>query len=288
MNEKALRTMVKNALLTQMAVKGDFQVPVSSSNRHIHLSQRELAQLFGRGYQLKKLRDLVQPGQYACEECVTLETCKGKLKLRVVGPVRRETQIEISCTDAIKYGIKPVVRMSGDTAGTPGGVLRNGTRVVNIMKGIMVAARHLHMSDAQAAAYGMKDGDVVSLHVEGERAAVFGNIVVRTGDGHELEAHIDTDEANAAGLHDGAICRIEKQEATAPKAAEDKAGDAESTTDDAPERALITEEDIKAARQKGQAVVTYSKTSIITPLARDTALEYNIELRCVQRGKETE
>lgn len=281
MNEKALRTLVERIVLTELAKSGELIVPVNSSNRHIHLSQKDLEQLFGAGYQLKKLRDLAQPGQYACEERVTLETPKGKLALRVVGPVRKETQIELSFTEMIKLGITPMVRMSGDSAGTPGGVISNGDTKVTLERGIMVAARHLHMSANQAKAYGLSNGDTVSLHATGIRDTIFGNVVVRCGDGHELEAHIDKDEANAAGLIDGALCRIVKQAEQQQKA---QASVSTTGTPVKPvkvkkERRLITEDDVKAAHAAGQTSVPHDKNDIITPLAKDAAWELGIELQ---------
>ena len=287
MNEKALRTLVESIVLTELAKNGEFFVPVSSSNRHIHLSQKDLEQLFGAGYQLKKMRDLVQPGQYACEERVTLEMPKGKLVLRVVGPVRKETQIEISYTEATKYGVTPLVRMSGDTAGTPGGVLRNGDRQITIPRGIMVAARHLHMSAPQAEAYGLRDGDIISLCAEGPREIVYRNVIVRAGEGHLLEAHIDIDEANAAALKDGTLCRIEKETKQASAPDSTPAEKIKLPLKGKKERVLITEDDLKAARAAGQTVVIHDEDAIITPLARDAAWEYHIELRCAQHKKES-
>ena len=208
MNQKELEGVVLRLVLTEVGRRGERFVPVTSSNRHVHLSQPDVERLFGAGYRLTRMRDLAQPGQYACNETVTMECPKGSTTLRVVGPARKETQIELSYTDCFKLGVKPVLRMSGDTAGTPGCVLRNGDRQVVIDRGVIVAARHLHMAPAEAAAYGLKDGDVVALAVEGPRATTLDNLVVRSGEAHSLEAHIDKDEANACALEDGQLCRI--------------------------------------------------------------------------------
>ena len=208
MNQNELAGVVLRIVLTEVARRGERFVPVNSSGRHVHLSQADVERLFGAGYRLTKLRDLMQPGQYACNETVTLTCEKGSTSLRVVGPARKETQIELSYTDCAKLGVKPVLRMSGDTAGTPGCTLSNGERRVTLDHGVIVAARHLHMSPTEAAAYGLKDGDTVALVVEGERAATLDNLVVRSGEAHSLEAHIDKDEANACGVADGQLCRI--------------------------------------------------------------------------------
>ncbi len=275
MDERALRITVERIVLTELAKSGELIVPVNSSNRHIHLSQKDVDALFGAGYQLKKLRDLAQPGQYACEERVTLETPKGKLSLRVVGPVRKETQAELSLTEMVKLGIAPMVRMSGDSAGTPGGVISSGDRRVTLERGIMVAARHLHMTDAQAKAYGFKNGDVVSLLAEGLRETVFNNVIVRCGEGHDLEAHIDKDEANAALLADGALCGVIRQPQAAQAAIKAPAVSVKSATK---QRRLITEDDVKAAHAAGFTSVPHDEKDIITPLAKDAAWELGIEL----------
>lgn len=219
MNEKELQGMVLRIVLTELAKTGERFVPVSSSNRHVHLCQADVERLFGAGYQLTKMRDLAQPGQYACNESVTMECEKGKISLRVVGPARKETQIELSYTDCFKLGVTPMLRMSGETAGTPGCTLSNGDRRVTIDRGVIVAARHLHMSPAEAAGFGLKDGDVVALEVEGPRSTVLHNVAVRSGDAHSLEAHIDKDEANACGVADGQLCRIRLAGAPAQPAA---------------------------------------------------------------------
>ncbi len=314
MNETELSGIVLRIVLTELAKAGERFVPVSSSNRHVHLSQADVERLFGPGYQLTKMRDLVQPGQYACNESVTMECAKGSISLRVVGPARKETQIELGISDCFKLGVKPVLRMSGETAGTPGCVLSNGSRRITIDRGVIVAARHLHMSPLEAAGYGLKDGDVVALQVEGERAAVLENLVVRSGEAHSLEAHIDKDEANACGLADGALCRIlcaprnvtPKQSPLAPQAANPmiqtyipkasppaaqpapaihtyvptKPTEIKTTMLDLSlePRRFISEEDVLTAARAGHKLIRHGKDAIITPLARDAASAKGIEL----------
>lgn len=180
---------------------GRIFVPVASSARHIHLCRADVEKLFGKGYQLQKFRDLSQPGQFACKEQLTVVGPKGQLqKVRVLGPERKATQVEIAFTDSFALGIRPPVRMSGKTAGTPGCKLIGPAGEAEISEGVIVAARHLHLSAAQAAMFGLKDGQSVSLRSEGERAVVFENVIVRAGNGHDMEVHIDTDEANAAAM----------------------------------------------------------------------------------------
>ena len=194
-----------------LAGQGRYYVPAAASNRHIHLSQKMLEQLFGNGYTLKTMRPLSQPGQYACEEKLTLVGCKGKIEsIRILGPMREETQVEISLTDSFVVGIPPVVRMSGDLNGTPGGKLIGPAGEVELRQGVIVSARHLHVSDEEALWYGIKSGDVVSVKKTGLRPATFGNVLVRAGEAHALELHIDTDEANAAVIKNGDLLELIK------------------------------------------------------------------------------
>ncbi|MEA4997883.1 MAG: phosphate propanoyltransferase [Candidatus Limiplasma sp.] len=316
MSEKELYGVVLRGVLTELAKAGERFVPVMSSNRHIHLCQADVERLFGVGYQLTRLRDLEQPGQYACNETVTMVCEKGKTLLRVVGPVRKETQIELSYTDCFKLGVKPVLRMSGETAGTPGCTLQQGERSVTLDHGVIVAARHLHMSPEEAAAYGLRDGDRVALQVEGARAAVLENLVVRSGKEHRLEAHIDKDEANACGLTDGQLCRIlcaprlRQAGASVPQLHPPKdspvlhtyvpgkvakpAASAPLPTTYQPQtpievkttmldlsrepRCLLTEEGVLAAVKAGHRLIRFGKDAILTPLARDAAAAHGIEL----------
>ena len=287
MNDQELRGRIQRLVLTELARLGRAYAPVMSSNRHCHLSREDTERLFGPGYQLTKLRDLVQPGQFACNEKVTLETPKGSVSLRVVGPVRKETQVELSLTDCAKLGLKPPVRMSGRLENTPGGILRQGDRSVQLAKGVIVAARHIHMSAEEAAAFGVRDGDTVSLQVEGSRALTLENVIVRSGDGHVLEVHIDKDEANACGLEDGTLCRVivpgRRGEPALPARPADPSGPAEPARQTmldltGERRRLITEEDVRSAERRGIRLIRYGRDAIVTPLARDTASEKHIEL----------
>lgn len=184
-------------------------VPCGVSNRHIHVSQADLETLFGKGYTLKEMKPLSQPAQFAAEETVLLVGPKGSLeKCRILGPVRPSTQIEISMTDSFKLGVKPIVRDSGDTAKTPGCVVVGPAGAVTLKEGVIVAARHIHASTKEAAAFGLKDMDRVSVKTGGVKSVVFNNVLVRVSDKFALDFHIDTDEANAAGLKNGDMVEI--------------------------------------------------------------------------------
>lgn len=185
------------------------KVPVGVSNRHIHVTQSDLEALFGKGYSLKDMKSLSQPGQFAAEECVIIAGPKGSIeKVRILGPVRPETQIEISMTDSYKLGVKGVVKNSGDISGTPGCVVIGPKGTVILDKGVIVAARHVHMSTSEASQMGLKDLDLVSLKTSGSRSVTFNNVLVRVSDKFALDFHIDTDEANGAGLRNGDMVEI--------------------------------------------------------------------------------
>lgn len=188
-----------------------YQVTIGLSNKHLHLSQADLEKLFGKGHELTPTKTLVQPGQFACEEKVDIVGPKGTLKgVRVLGPVRPETQVEISLTDARTIGVNAPVRESGKLDGTPGIKLIGPAGEVETEKGLIAALRHVHLSPTQAKEAGVKDKDIVSIKVVGERGVVFNNVLVRSGDGHEAEIHLDTDEGNAAGLKNGDLGEIIK------------------------------------------------------------------------------
>ncbi len=178
------------------------KVPVGISNRHLHVSQKDLETLFGIGYQLKPMKDLSQTGQYAAEETVTLVTKKGVIQnVRILGPVRPETQVEISRTDGFALGLKPPVRDSGSIEDSESVVLVGPQGAVHLTKGVILALRHIHMSVEDAKTFGLTDKQVVSVKADGERSIVFENVLVRVREDFVLEMHIDTDEANAAGLN---------------------------------------------------------------------------------------
>ena len=176
-------------------------VPVGISNRHIHLSQADLDQLFGAGYQLTPMKELSQPGQFACKETVTICGPKGAIeKVRVLGPVRKETQIEIVAGDCFKLGVKAPAKLSGDLAGTPGITVVGPKGSVQTAQGLIVAQRHIHMAPADAQAYGVQDGQIVKIRVGGLRGGLYDNVAIRVTTSSKLECHIDTEEANAMGV----------------------------------------------------------------------------------------
>ena len=183
----------------------NIKVKVEISARHIHLNQTDLEKLFGAGYELKKLKDLSQEGEFAAEETVTLVGPKRKLEnLRVVGPVRPATQVELAYTDAFSLGLDAPLRISGDTAGSAGAKIIGPAGEMDLAEGIIVAKRHLHIDQKEAEEFGIKNDDLVKVKVTGERGLVFENVVVRVKPNFHTSIHIDTDEANACGC--GKVC----------------------------------------------------------------------------------
>lgn len=176
------------------------KVLVETSARHVHVSQQDLDVLFGAGYQLTQKKELSQPGQYACVERVDVVGPKKTLTgVSILGPTRKSTQVEISLTDARAIGVTAPIRESGDIAGSAGCKLVGPAGEVELAEGVIVAKRHIHMSAADAAGFGLTDKQVVSVKVENaDRTTVFGDVVVRVSDSFALAMHIDTDEANAA------------------------------------------------------------------------------------------
>lgn len=185
------------------------KVPIGLSNKHIHVSQADLEALFGKGYQLTPMKDLSQPGQYACEEKVDIVGPKGTMKgIRILGPVRPETQLEISVGDGFSLGVPAPLRNSGDTAGTPGVKLVGPVGEVEISQGVIVAARHIHMSTEEGEALGLKDKEVVSVKLDGPRGLTFDNVLVRVNKDFKLDMHLDVEEGNAAGAKNGQMATI--------------------------------------------------------------------------------
>ena len=189
-----------------------YQVPVGVSARHIHLTQADVETLFGEGYQLTKKKELMG-GQYACNETVTIVGLKLRAieNVRVLGPVRKASQVEISATDAMKLGIKAPIRESGNVAGSAPIAVVGPKGAIYMKEGCIIAMRHIHMSSADAAAAGVHDGDIVSVKADNERGTVFNHVKIRVNESFTLEMHIDTDEANASKIKTGDKVTIIKQ-----------------------------------------------------------------------------
>lgn len=203
-NIELITKMVIEALgKTESQGKG-FLVPIGVSARHIHLTQEHVEALFGPGYHLTKKKDLMG-GQFAANETVTIVGLKLRAieNVRILGPVRKASQVEVSATDAVKLGMKVPVRESGNIKGSAPIAIVGPKGALYLNEGCIVAMRHIHMSPKDALAAGVKDGDIVSVKADNERGTVFNQVKIRVDESFTLEMHIDTDEANAAGIASG-------------------------------------------------------------------------------------
>ena len=202
-NISAITEAVLKALENTTEAEGD--IPVGISNRHIHLSKEHVEILFGAGYELTPFKDLSQPGQYACKEQLTIvgPSLRPIEKVRVLGPVRPASQVEISRTDAYALKVAPPVRESGKIAGSAPITIIGPKGVVTLKEGCIIANRHIHMSLEEGEKFGVKDNDYVDIDAFGERKTRFFDVQVRVHKDFRLEMHLDTDDANAAGLING-------------------------------------------------------------------------------------
>lgn len=205
MAREALRTISRSYVTRVLEAQKQQPFLVEVSAHHAHLTQEHVEALFGPGHQLTKHADLSQPGQYACKEQINLVGPKGRIeRVRVLGPARKYSQVEIAMTEQFKLGVHPPIRESGDIADTPGCTLEGTAGSVKIDRGVICAFRHIHMTPADALRYGVRDKSIVRVRVAGDRELVFGDVLVRVDPSFALAMHIDTDEANAANLKTGA------------------------------------------------------------------------------------
>jgi putative phosphotransacetylase len=189
-------------------------IPVGISARHLHLRREHIDILFGKGYRLSNIRKLSQPGVFLTEDFVELIGPGGKIeRLRVLGPEREETQVELARSDARRIGMEPPVRPSGSLRDTPGAVLRTDIGALRLSRGVIIPDRHLHLSETEARGLGLADGDRIRVFVGGDKPGVMEGVLVRAGDGHALDFHIDADDANAFGLRQGMLLPFEKERA---------------------------------------------------------------------------
>ena len=182
----------------------EMKVPIGVSARHIHLTQAHVEILFGPGAALTEWKPLSQPKQYAAQEMVAVHGPKGSFpKVRILGPARSLTQLEISRTDAFALGINPPVRESGNIAGTPGVRIVGPAGEVTVDEGVIIAARHIHFHTSDAQRWGIRDKQLLKVKAGGERGVIFNQVLARVSDQYALDMHIDTDEGNAAGVTTG-------------------------------------------------------------------------------------
>lgn len=178
------------------------KIIIETSARHVHVSQKDLNILFGENYELHNKKDLSQPGQFACQEKVTIKGPKGEITASILGPIRDKTQVELSLTDARKIGIAPPIKESGDLNNTPGCTIIGPNGEITLKGGIIAAQRHIHLDPKTAAENNLADKDIVNVKVNTDgRSLIFGDVVVRVKESFAPAMHIDTDESNAAGIN---------------------------------------------------------------------------------------
>ena len=216
LNASTIEAIVKKVIseMDAPAAKADdLTIPVGISNRHIHLSREDLDTLFGKGYELTPIKDLSQPGQYACKEQLTIigPSMRPIEGVRVLGPIRKESQVEISVTDSFVLKVKPPVRESGSLEGSAPITIIGPKGIVTLKQGCIIANRHIHMSPADGARFGVKDGDYIDVDaMDGTKRTRWFDVQVRVSDKFCLEMHVDTDDANAVGFKNGSTVTMVK------------------------------------------------------------------------------
>lgn len=210
-NIELITRMVVETMEKNVNAGSGFLVPVGVSARHIHLTREHLETLYGKGYQLTKKKELMGE-QFAANETVTIVGLKLRAieNVRILGPVRTVSQVEISATDAVKLGINAPVRESGNIKGSAPIAITGPRGALYLKEGCIVAMRHIHMSPKDASAAGVQDGDIVSVRADNERSTVFNHVKIRVDEHFTLEMHIDTDEANASKIATGQTVAIMK------------------------------------------------------------------------------
>lgn len=248
-------------------------IPIGVSPRHVHLCKKYFLALFGDKAFLTKRNDLTQGGQFASGETVTIATSTGRFEnVRILGPFREDTQVEISAGDAFELGLSPPVRDSGFHEGTPGLTIIGPEGKVDIEKGVILAQRHIHMTPTEARERGLQDKDIVWVSVQkeaepgsGGRRIVFGDVIVRVHPTFRLDFHLDTDEANAAGVKTGDMAYI----------LENFPEDTSDSKPIYPRKRVYSERDVRKAHEKDEKIIL-EKGTILTPSAKDYGLKWEV------------
>lgn len=284
MDEQMIRTIVEQVLHQFSAVSSAHEygkIPIAISARHVHLKQSDVELLFGKGYQLTEKKPLSQPGQYACHEQVMVVGPKGVLQnVRVLGPSRNLTQVEVSATDARSLGIQAPLRLSGNIDGSAPVTLVGPKGSLILTTGLIIAAAHIHMSPAEAQQFHVQDGETVNIEVCSERPIIFSNVKIRVNERFRLEMHIDTDEGNAAMLGsfgEGILHKVNttptRQQATMPNPTQQAVPSTEIITIT---KRLLSEVDVQKLKEVRELHI--SKQTIVTALAYETAKRKGIKI----------
>ena len=212
MDKNELEKIVRDEVIKLLDGSNKKEFMVEASGRHIHLSEEHMKELFGTDYKLTPVKDLSQPGQFACKERVRVIGPKGEFSgVVILGPCRNATQVELSMTDCTTIGVKPVIRESGKIENTPGILIGVGDKYIKMDKGVIVAQRHVHMTTDDAKNFGVKDGEIVKVKIDSKRPLIFDDVLIRVKDTFKLSMHIDYDEANACAYEKGTMGSIYKK-----------------------------------------------------------------------------
>lgn len=253
-------------------------IPIAVSARHVHLSQNHVEALFGKGYELTVRAELSQPGQFASNETVVIAGPKGSIeRVRILGPARSVTQAEISWTDAMKLGVNPPIRESGDIEGSEAITIIGPKGSLFLEQGLIIAQAHIHMSPKDAARFGVQNGEYVTVETGGNRPIAYRQVKIRVSERYRLEMHIDTDEANAGLITKGVFGHLVKLQGNVNVQKETSAIVTNSKVDSPyiyPKK-LLSRDDVKELNVKE---IILDKGTIITALARDTARELGISV----------
>ncbi|HEY9577930.1 MAG TPA: phosphate propanoyltransferase [Pseudobacillus sp.] len=284
MNSEWIQSVVEEVIQQlgrREATQQTSHIPIAVSARHVHLSEQHLAALFGPGYTLQKKSNLSQPNQFAAEETVILSGPKGTIeRVRVLGPSRHLTQVEVSQTDAFKLGLKPPIRQSGDIKDSSPVTVIGPKGSVYLNEGLIIAQAHIHMSPEDAKHFQVKDGQYVQVMVETERPMTIGRVRIRVSPSYRLEMHIDTDEANAGFIRTGQAGKIiaagETPSVQVPPTLIEEKQEEGSVFDGR----LLSQHEVK---QLDGTVIHVGKTTIITPLAKDIARELGKTIKVIDK-----
>jgi len=275
--QKIVEEVLQQVLRNQPSPPYDRKIPIGVSARHVHLAQAEVEQLFGENYQLTPKFELSQPGQFAAEETVVLAGPKGSIeKVRILGPARALSQVEVSWTDAMKLGLKPPLRISGDIKGSSPVTLIGPNGSVVLTEGLIIAQAHIHMSPADSVRFQVVDGQSVQIKVAGIRPITLANVMIRVSERYRLEMHVDTDEANAGLIQQGDFAEIVNGQKIEPITAKESLLIAKPTPEKQAiyyfEKKLLSQ--MEVLKIEAQEIVVPKRT-IVTALAYDKIRELN-------------
>ncbi|WP_445323040.1 phosphate propanoyltransferase [Psychrobacillus sp. FSL K6-2836] len=282
MNQQLIERIV-GEVLTQLekaeAIPPNDLIPIAVSARHVHLSSHHVEALFGKGYELTIRAELSQPGQFASNETVVIAGPKGSIeRVRVLGPARSMTQAEVSWTDAMKLGVSPPLRESGDIGGSGAFTIIGPKGSLFLEEGLIIAQAHIHMTSKDAAHFGVQNGDYVTVETDGIRPIAYRQVKVRVSERYRLEMHIDTDEANAGLISKGALGHLIKSEVSSVNVQKVAPEIVTKSKVDSPliyPKKLLSKDDVKELNVQE---VILEKGTIVTALARDTVRELGISV----------